>query len=305
MTQHPLAGVYAASITPIKSNKYALDLKFASIYLHFLAERNCHGALLLGTTGEGTSFSPIERATLFKAVGTIRQTHPDFRLLAGTGTPSLQETIELNTAAFAADFEGVVVLPPFYFRNVSEDGLFNWFDAVIRRSVPAGKYLIGYHIPQISGVPLSLDLLARLKDAHPIKFAGIKDSSHDISHAKALGARFKDDLLVLTGTDSYLSEAMDFHAQGCITAPANLISPKLRLLWDTLMAGQDGSSTQAKITNIREVLEKYMPFPSILKALAARLHNFPQWDLRPPLLSTHPTLVDEAVAELIPLMEEK
>ena len=304
MTLHPLAGVYAASITPIKGDQYAPDLELASIYLRFLAKRNCHGALLLGTTGEGTSFSPAERIALFKAAGATRQEYPHFRLLAGTGTPSLQESIELNKAAFAADFEGVVVLPPFYFRNASEEGLFQWYDLLIRHSVPDGKYLIGYHIPGVSGVPLSLDLLAHLKDAHPIKFAGIKDSSHDLAHAEALVARFGNDLLVLTGTDSYLSHAMKNHAQGCITAPANLISPELRLLWDTLIADQDGTVIQEKITIIREILEKYMPFPSILKALAARLHNFPKWDLRPPLLPTPSALVDAAVAELTPLLKE-
>ncbi|NQU30265.1 MAG: hypothetical protein HQ525_06320, partial [Anaerolineae bacterium] len=95
---------------------------------------------------------------------------------------------------------------------------------------------------------------------------------------------------------------MQFHAQGCITAPANLISPELRQLWDTLIAGQDGTDIQGKITIIREILEKYMPFPPILKALAARLHNFPDWPLRPPLLQTPSDLADAAVAELAPLL---
>lgn len=302
MTLHPLAGVYAAAVTPLNGKGYTLSLELVPAYLDFLAERGCHGALLFGTTGEGPSFSSSERATLFETAVAIRQDHPDFRLLAGTGTPSLQETINLNKAAFEIGFEGVVVLPPYYFRNATDEGLFNWFDVVIRRSVPEGKYLLGYHIPGVSGVPLSHDLLARLKDSHPVKFAGIKDSSHDLIHAKALGDRFGSDLLVLNGTDSYLSQAMQFHAQGCITAPANLISPDLRQLWDTLIAGQDGTLIQNKITVIREILEKYMPFPPILKALAARLHNFPDWPLRPPLLAAPSDLVDAAVAELAPFI---
>ena len=234
----------------------------------------------------------------------VRQTYPDFRLLAGTGTPSLEESITLNNAAFEEGFEGVVVLPPYYFRNASDEGLFRWYDDLIRRSVPDGKYLIGYHIPKISGVSLSLDLLTRLKDAHPVKFAGIKDSSHDLVYAEALGTYFGKELLVLTGTDSYLSKAMEFRAQGCITAAANLISPDLRLLWDTISAGEDSHLIQEKVTTIREILENYTPFPSILKALVARLHNFPEWDLRPPLLKTAPSLVDAAVNELAPLIEK-
>ena len=301
--KHSLAGIYAASLTPLKAD-FTLDLEPVPAYLHFLAERGNHGALLLGTTGEGTSFSPAERESLFQAAATIRQQHPDFRLLGGTGTPSLQETIDLNKAAFKAGFEGVVVLPPYYFRNASDEGLFQWFDVVIRQSVPEDQYLLGYHIPGVSGVPLSLDLLARLKDAHPVKFAGIKDSSHDLAYAEALGTRFGDELLVLNGTDSYLSQAMGFHAQGCITAPANLISPELRQLFDTLNAGQDGTAIQARITTIREILEKYMPFPPILKALVAHFHNFPCWVLRPPLLETPQERVDAAIAELSPFLEQ-
>ncbi|OQY31131.1 MAG: hypothetical protein B6243_08925 [Anaerolineaceae bacterium 4572_5.2] len=297
MTQHPLAGIYAASLTPLKTD-FTPDLGPVPVYLNFLAKRGCHGALLLGTTGEGPSFSPPERKALFQAAVAVRQQRPDFRLLAGTGTPSLQETIDLNKAAFNLGFEGVVVLPPFYFRKASDEGLFNWFDAVIRQSVPEGKYLLGYHIPNVSGVPLSLDLLSRLKEAHPVKFAGIKDSSHDLDHAQALGERFGKDLLVFTGTDSYLLQAMAYHAQGCITAPANLISPELRALWDTLNAEKDGSTIQGKITVKREILEKYMPFPPILKALAARLHNFPRWSLRPPLLATPNKVVEAALQEL-------
>lgn len=297
LIKHPLAGIYAASLTPLK-NDFTLDLEPVPSYLSFLANRGCHGTLLLGTTGEGPSFSPREREDLFKVAVAVRQEHPDFRLLAGTGTPSLQETIDLNKAAFNAGFEGVVVLPPFYFRKASEEGLFKWFDAVICQSVPDGKYLLGYHIPGVSGVALSLDLLARLKDAHPLKFAGIKDSSHSIDHAKALGNRFGQDLLVFNGTDSYLTEAMKAHAQGCITAPANLISPELRELWDALTQNQNGTAIQAKITVIREILEKYMPFPPILKALAARMHDFPRWPLRPPLLETPKNLVEAAFQEL-------
>ncbi len=290
---HPLAGIYAASLTPLDS-RFAPDLESLPVYLHFLAEQGCHGALLLGTTGEGPSFSPKERAALFRAAARIRETHPDFRLLAGTGTPSLEESIEITRAAFDAGFDGAVTLPPYYFRRVADDGLFQWFDILLRRAVPEGKYLLGYHIPGVSGVPLSLELLARLKDAHPQKFAGIKDSSHDLEHARALGYRFGDSLLVLNGTDSFLAQAMDFGAQGCITAPANLIARDLRRIWEFRQAGKDFSAPQQRVARAREILECYAPFPPILKALAARMYNFPQWTVRPPLLPVSEETASEA-----------
>jgi len=110
---------------------------------------------LMGTTGEGPSFSADERLALLRAGLAVRQEHPDFRLLLGTGTPSLEETVQLTRAAFDLGVDGVVVLPPYYFRKVSDDGLFAWFSQVIQRAVPTNAALLGYHIPSLSGVPLS------------------------------------------------------------------------------------------------------------------------------------------------------
>jgi 4-hydroxy-tetrahydrodipicolinate synthase len=297
MNHHPLAGVYAASLTPLKAD-FSPDLEPLPAYLDFLAGRGCHGALLLGTTGEGPSFAPAERLAVWRAALAVRQVHPDFRLLAGTGTPSLQETIDLTRQAFDLGFEAVVVLPPYYFRNAAEEGLFAWFDQVIRRAVPAGGCLLGYHIPGTTGLGFSLDLLARLKDAHPERFAGLKDSSHDAGFARALGERFGADLLVLNGTDTYLTLALEHQAGGCITAPANLISPDLRSLWEAARSGDDSAPVQARVTASRQVLEKFAPFSPILKALAARLHDWPRWPVRPPLLAVSPQVEAQAAAEL-------
>ena len=197
-TRHPLAGIYAAALTPLKPD-LSLAPEAVVPFLKFLAVRECHGALLFGSTGEGPSFSARERETLLRVAQEVRRTHPNFRLLAGTGTASLDETVELTRMAFDLGCEGVVVLPPYFFRKASDDGLFEWFSLVIRRAVPKGGYLLGYHFPGMTGVPLSLDLLARLKAAYPEEFAGIKDSSGDRQHAIALGARFGHDLLVLNG----------------------------------------------------------------------------------------------------------
>ncbi len=294
---HPLAGIYAASLTPLRSD-FSPDLEALAPYLAFLASRGCHGALLLGTTGEGPSFAPRERAAIFRAAAAVRKEYPQFRLLAGTGTPSLQETIDLTRMAFEAGFDGVVVLPPYYFRKASDDGLFVWFDEVIRKSVPEGGYLLGYHIPGTSGVGLSFDLLGRLKDAHPEKFAGIKDSSHDEAHARALGERFGGDLLVLNGTDTFLKLALDANAQGCITAPANLLSPDLRAIWDAAQQGGVVEEVQARVAAARRALERYVPFPPILKSLAARLYGWPRWTVRPPLMPVTPEVEERAAREL-------
>jgi 4-hydroxy-tetrahydrodipicolinate synthase len=297
MTLHPLSGVYAAALTPLRSD-YSLDLDSVPVYLDFLAKRGCHGALLLGTTGEGPSFSPDERVELFRAALRVRESHPGFRLLAGTGTPSLAETADLNRAAFDLGFDGVVCLPPFYYRKATDEGLLTWFEAVITRSVPADQFLLGYHFPAVAGIGFSVPLLTRLKDAFPVQFAGIKDSSHDAELAHNLGDLFGEELLVLTGTDSYLQLAMDNRAGGCITAPANLISPSLRAVYDASRQGGDPSKAQKVVTEQRHILEKYPPFPSALKALVSRLHGLPRWAVRPPLDTMSDDALESALAEL-------
>jgi 4-hydroxy-tetrahydrodipicolinate synthase len=251
--------------------------------LRFYASRGCHGALFFGTTGEGPSFSPSERETLLRSVRAYRNIVPGFRLLAGTGTPSLSETIDLTKLAFELGYDGVVVLPPYYFRKATDDGLFNWFSELIRKAVPSDKFLLGYHFPNVAGIGFSIELLARLKDAFPVQFAGIKDSSHDADLARNLGEKFGEDLVVLTGTDTYLQLAMQNKAAGCITAPANLISPDLRKVWDLMREGKDASEAQERVTEQRHILEKYPPFPPTLKALLHRLHGLPKWSVKPPL----------------------
>lgn len=300
-TQHPLAGVYAAAVTPLRqtdNHASELDLEAVPALMQFLASRGCHGAALFGTTGEGPSFSPAEREALMRAALAARDSLDGFRLIAGTGTPSLSETIELTKLAFDLGYDAVLVLPPYYFRKAGDDGLFNWFSEVIRKAVPADKFLIGYHIPPLIGIGFSIPLLARLKDAFPTQFAGIKDSSHDAELARALGEKFGDDLLVLNGTDSYMQLAMEHKAAGCITAPANLISPELREIWDLLNEGKDPAKAQQRVAEKRHILEKYPPFPPTLKALLHRMYGLPRWAVRPPLEAITMEMEEKALQEL-------
>lgn len=293
---HSLAGVYAAAVTPLRSDS-SLDLGAVPVLLHFLASRGCHGALLFGTTGEGPSFSPAERESLWRAAQAARAGMPGFRLIAGTGTPSLSESIDLTRLAFDLGYDAVVVLPPYYFRKASEDGLFQWFSELIGKAVPSDGCLLGYHFPNVAGIGFSLDLLSRLKDAFPGQFAGMKDSSHDPDLARSLGERFGPDFAVLTGTDSYLQLAMQNKAAGCITAAANLISPGLRAVWDLMRQGSDPSQAQARVNEQRRVLEKYPPFPPLVKALLPRLHGLPRWGVRPPLESISAAQEEQALEE--------
>ena len=300
---HPLAGVFAAAVTPLQAD-FSPDLEAVPALLDFLAGRGCHGILLLGTTGEGPSFSAEERIGIFQSALRVREMHRaaqggTCKLLAGTGTPSLTETILLTHSAFDLGYDGVVVLPPYYFRKATDEGLFRYFRELIHKAVPADGFLLGYHFPGAAGIGFSPELLARLKDTFPHQFAGIKDSSHDANFARWLGKRFGSDLLVLTGTDSFLQLGLENQAGGCITAPANLISPDLRRVWDAFQWGEEVSALQGRVTEIRHILEKYPPFPPTLKALLARQHGFPRWPVRPPLEEVPPGIVEKVAEEFV------
>jgi len=297
-----LAGVYAAAVTPLKPD-LSPDLDGLALLIQFLANRGCHGVLLMGTTGEGPSFSINERISIYQAAANARQELPGFQFLAGTGTPSLEDTIFLTKSAFDLGFEAVVVLPPYYYRKAIDDGLFAWFSQVLDRAVPSSGVLLGYHIPPVSGVSLSLELLSHLKEKYPEKFAGIKDSSGDPEWARSLGARFGTDLLVLNGNDRLFSLALQSGASGCITAMANLLSPLHRQVWESFQTGKLDEITQDKLSHAREVLDRYPPMPPVLKLLLSRIHGFTDWKVKPPLLEFDSAQVEIVLSEFLAALE--
>ena len=181
-------------------------------------------------------------------------------------------------------FDGVVTLPPYYYRQATQEGLYAWFSQLIEAAVPLNCALFGYHIPRISGVALPIELLERLKDAYPRRFSGIKDSSSDPDFAKALGKRFGRELIVLNGNDRLLGLALENAASGCITAMANLVSPQLRQVWDAFQLGERQPTAQAQLEGARQIFENYPPAAPTLKFLIAELYGFPSWGVRLPLL---------------------
>jgi len=276
-----LAGVYAAAVTPLTADLVPDEDALLNL-LDFLAKRGNHGALLLGSTGEGPSMSPKERESVYRAAAKIRETYPNFRLMAGTGTPSLDETLQLNKIAFDLGYDAVLVLPPFYYRNATEDGLFTWFSTVVKQSVPSKGFLLGYHIPQVSGVALSANLLKRIRDAFPEQFGGVKDSSGDLANTQNLAALLPEHA-ILVGADKLMLSGLKSQASGCITALANLASPILRQLYNGYAQGLSVEDRQNTISAARSLLDQYRPFPGSVKGLLAEMHGFPRWPVKPPL----------------------
>lgn len=171
------------------------------------------------------------------------------------------------------------------------------------QAVPSDGRVLAYHIPPVTGMDLSLDLLSKIKDAYPDKFAGIKDSSGNPDWARALGKRFSPGFTVLTGNDRLFSIALQSGASGCITAVANLLSPLLRQIWDHFQTGSLDEITQDKLSAAREVLDRYPPFPPLLKMMLSRLHGFPYWKVKPPLIDFDPSLIEIVLSEFLATLE--
>ena len=296
MTSEKLSGVYVAAVTPL-SEDLKPDLDAIPELLSFYAGRGCHGALLLGTTGEGPSFSPAEREMIFEAGTQVHHHHPEFQLFAGTGTPSLDETIQLNKRAFELGYDGVVVLPPYYYRSASEDGLFHWYSEVIERSIPKEGYLLGYHFPNVSGVALPESLLQRLGQRFPFQFGGIKDSSGDLKHTQTLASHLPQQS-ILVGNDRYMTAGLQAGSAGCITALANLVSPLLRRIYDSHQQGETASEEQEIVNQARNILDGLSPFPPSIKALLAEMHGFPLWPVKPPLEPFDKPIIEQAARQL-------
>jgi len=239
-----------------------------------------------------------ERLEIFKAAIRVREITPEFRLLAGTGTPSLEETILLTKSAFDLGFEGAVVLPPYYFHQATEDGIFDWFQELIRRAVPKDGYLLGYHFPTQSGVPIPLGVVSRLKEAYPNKFAGFKDSTKEAEYTFEVGNRLDKNLLALTGNDMYLAQTLNLGGSGCITALANLHSPSLRKIWDAYLNSEDTSGLQASVHKKRVILARYQPSAPTIKVLVSELHGLPSWGVRLPLTPLPKEKIDQLLQDI-------
>jgi 4-hydroxy-tetrahydrodipicolinate synthase len=296
MEQHLLSGVHAAAISPCLPSGSPDEASLPDL-LDFLADRGCHGALISGTTGEGPSFSMKERISFWETASLWRKSRPGFRLIAGTGTPSLSETRDLNQAAFELGFEAVVVLPPYFFRNASESGLFDWFADLLETSVPVGKFLLGYHIPAVSGVSLPLPLLQRLAGVYPATFGGLKDSSGSLDSAAAYITGLPG-RAVLVGNDKLLSAGLATGAAGCITALANLRSPDSRAIYDAFHRGEETSTKQAALDSMRSAMDAMPPAPAYIKALLHANHGLKPWSVRLPLQDFTPLQIAAAIQQV-------
>ncbi len=276
-----IEGVIAAAVTPL-NKKGELELGDLPRLFDFLAGRGCQGVLLLGTTGEGPSFSVAERIEVVREGLRYRAAAwPNVKLLAGTGCANLADTIALTRAAFDLGVDAAVTLPAFYYKGVSADGIAAYFRQVVQQAVPASGRLLAYHIPQVSGVAIPAATISQLRQQFPDQVWGMKDSQDDLSHTLETMRQFPG-FHVFSGSDSTLTEALAGGASGSITALANVTSRLNRAVWDAHQKGTTAPAAHAGLVHARQLL-KGLSGPAAMKAVLADLFGFPDWPVRPPL----------------------
>ncbi len=282
-TPHP-HGVFSASLTPLLADLSPDHATFVAHCHHLLAE-GCNGVALLGTTGEANSFSSSERMGLLEAA--VQGGIDPSKLLPGTGVAAFTETVELTKHALSLGVTTVVMLPPFYYKDVSEDGIFAAYSEVVQRVADPRLRIVLYHIPQFSAVPISHAVIERLRAAYGVTFTGIKDSTGDLANMTAMVERFPG-FSVLAGADPLLLPLLRAGGAGCITATSNLVSRDLAYIAHNYTdAGKaaEVDAAQARVIAARNRVSRF-PQMASLKALMASTTGHEGWHrLRPPLVT--------------------
>jgi 4-hydroxy-tetrahydrodipicolinate synthase len=280
-----LHGVIAAIATAV-DGKGEPDCARSTALARFLLDTGCDGLNVLGTTGEATSFSLDQRKRVMSAYATSRL--PLDRMMVGTGAAALADAIALTQHAAQLGFAGALVLPPFYYKGVPDDGLFAYIEAILAATTARPIPIYLYHFPSQSGLPWHVALIRRLLDAFGERIVGLKDSSGDMAYAREVAGilpRFK----VFPSTEAALPEARSGPFAGCISATANLNA-------DLCARAYRGGDTAAlgEAVAIRKLFDGKALVPGI-KALLAHIHGEPQWGRVEPPLSAFPAADRAAV----------
>ena len=293
MKKENLQGVFSPVITPFNRD-FTVDHEKLANQCEWLISQEV-GLAIFGTNSEANSLSVDEKIFLLDKV--IDYGIDPGKLMPGTGCCSMTDTINLTKHAVKVGCAGVLMLPPFYYKAVDDDGLFKYFSNIIESVNDERLRIYLYHIPPIAMVGISLKLIEALLKKFPNTIAGIKDSSGDWNNTQQMLNEKWDDFGIFAGSESFLLKTMQQGGAGCISATAN-INP--RNIYNVYKNWQKSNASymQEEIDKVRSIVQKYPLIPA-LKSIVSHFNEDSEWNiLRPPLKELHPNESKKLIAEL-------
>ena len=293
-TKDRISGVLSPVVTPFKSDLSTDPDRFVRQCRWLLTQDV--GLAVFGTNSEANSLSTEEKIELLDRL--VGAGLDPARMMPGTGCCALPDSVRLSAHAMKLGCGGVLMLPPFYYKGVSDDGLFKSFAEVIERVGDRRLRIYLYHIPPVSQVPITVGLIERLLKAYPGIVAGAKDSSGDWNNTQAYLVNFASQGFdVFAGSETFLLQNMRNGGAGCISATANINPGPIARLFATWKE-TDADQQQAKLDEVRGIVSRYPMIPA-LKATIAHHGGDPSWaTVRPPLVTLTPEQRASLVKEL-------
>jgi len=290
-----IEGVLSPVVTPFRKD-YAPDAERFVRHCRWLLKSGCSGLAVFGTNSEANSMSVPEKRRLLEAL--VAGGVPAAALMPGTGHSALSDSIEMTRAAVQLGCAGVLMLPPFYYKGVSDEGLYRNFAEVIERVGDERLQLYLYHIPPVSQVAITFGLIEKLLSKYPGIVAGVKDSSGDWGNTKAMLDNYaRHGFDVFAGSETFLLDNMRNGGKGCITATGNVNPGPIDQVFRNWRSA-DADKLQAGISATRNIVQKQPMIPA-LKAIVAHFGNDPQWKTcRPPLVELTPSQEEALISEL-------
>jgi 4-hydroxy-tetrahydrodipicolinate synthase len=293
MTQR-ITGVLSPVVTPFKADLSPDAERFVRQCKWLVA--NNVGLAVFGTNSEANSLAADERMELLQKL--VEAGVDPARMMPGTGCCALTDSVRLTAHAVKLGCAGVLMLPPFYYKGVSDEGLYRNYAEIVERVGDARLQIYLYHIPPVSQVPISLKLIERLLRTYPKNIAGTKDSSGDWNNTKAtLEAFGKDGFDVFPGSETFLLAGMRNGGKGCISATANVNPAAIHNLYANWRSA-DADKLQAGLDRIRGIFQKY-PMIAAMKRAIAHWSGHAAWaTVRPPLVEVNAEQSAALIAEL-------
>lgn len=282
MSERGLRGVYAAVVTSI-DDVGRISIDRYTRHARWLLRQGCHGLGVFGTTSETAAFTVAERQEALASY--VRSGLDPAKMIVGVGCCARGDTVALARHALELGVTRLLCLPPYFYKNNSDEGLYRAFSEVIEGVGDSRLQLLLYHFPQVSGVPVTKPVVERLVAAYPETMAGIKDSSGDLAHTLDLVRSFPT-LSIFAGADQHLLDVLKAGGAGTFSAAANLNCAANRQVFDAFEKGDTDSAEKAmdSVAGVRLILQGFPLVPAVKHAIADGQHD-PTWRLvRPPLV---------------------